>query len=102
MVVKRMCCSELVPQRPNGQRSAEALHGEGIDRSVLVSKCHRSCQASEAQRLGWNALSGRLTLVVRCIMLYTRAVVRLQATALQLTYQRCSFKNTVKSRSPGE
>jgi len=29
---------------------------ESIDKPVLVSKCQRSCRASEAQRVGWNAL----------------------------------------------
>src|SRR5262245_11950990 len=30
-----------------------------FDRSVLVAKCQRSCRASEAQRVSWNALLGR-------------------------------------------
>jgi hypothetical protein len=40
------------------QRSvfSRPLREYGIDKSVVVPKCQRSCEASAAQRVGWNTL----------------------------------------------
>jgi hypothetical protein len=43
---------------PNGLAFSWALRGYDINRLVLVPKCHRSCEAREAQRLSCNAVLG--------------------------------------------
>jgi hypothetical protein len=45
-------------QRLNGLSFSWALREYGIDRSVLASKCRRSSEAREAQRLSCNGLFG--------------------------------------------
>src|SRR5215475_6590379 len=42
--------------QPNGLAFSRSLREYRFDRLVLVSKCQRSCRASEAQRVGWNAM----------------------------------------------